>query len=516
MVSLRIEEIVSSVASGRLALPQFQRPFVWDPNAVLELIDSLVHGWPIGSFLLLEGPQPFALRQFRGGPPIDNDSRADSKVERFVLDGQQRITSLYHVFTDTGDVEYMLNLDQDLHPEQAPITWRKRSGARLPHNHILMSLALNDRAFEAHLVEVDAGSRADFIEARELRLGSLLEEQLTIPSIQLDRQIDLEALTRIFETLNRTGTPLDAFDLMVALLYPQGFYLGDELERAQKDFPNLVEFETPGLELLKLVALFQRQAEREDEKRGIVRPVEKRVRGVRQRDVLNTPVPFVVAEWPRAVREYSSALEWLRVFGGVSDSASIPSRAMLLTLAYSLGSKVGQQTILDWYWTNIALQTYAQGANTQVTSDVDGLQLPPEQASSTWTESLVGALLDESRRNRVLRLGLRGLAVRAGFLDAFDGKPLQGAVRDISLVQLLNRKVAAPGNEPLVDRVFVSDVNVAKLRSRLASGDSLSELLNNPALIEQGAHAYLDTDADVQEVRLARTRFILQRIEGTR
>ena len=63
--------------------------------------------------------------------------------------------------------------------------------------------------------------------------------------------IELEALARIFETINRTGMKLDAFDLMVSVLYPKGFHLRDRWDEAVLQFPVLAEMNTGGLEILK-------------------------------------------------------------------------------------------------------------------------------------------------------------------------------------------------------------------------------------------------------------------------
>lgn len=65
-----IDVLVQRVRTGRLALPDFQREFVWNPSRVVELIDSVSRQWPIGSLLLLSGPQPFAIRPIDSGPAV--------------------------------------------------------------------------------------------------------------------------------------------------------------------------------------------------------------------------------------------------------------------------------------------------------------------------------------------------------------------------------------------------------------------------------------------------------------
>lgn len=505
-IELQTREIVTKVAGGRMVLPQFQRPFVWDPNAVLELVDSLVHGWPIGTLLLLRGPQPFAVRGITGGPDVDLSGPSSSNVEYYILDGQQRITSLYHVVTDTGGTQYLVNLADDLQEEQSPLSWRKRTSAPLEPMTFLLSSVLDDDHFHVALSELSESQRRAARKNRQSRLGYLLDPSLRIPAILLHQEIDLEALTRIFETLNRTGTPLDAFDLMVALLYPQDFHLGEEYKEAKRKLPVLGEFDTPGLELLKYIALLQRH--RELTSPSYLRPPEKRVRGVRQRDVLNTPSAFVVSNWPAAIAAYASALEWAQKFGGVRDSESVPSRAMLLTLTFALQAGVDTRTLREWYWASLGLQSYAQGANTQVTTDVDRL-LSRSFMPGAWLEGFRAGLLDEARRNRVLRMGLRGLAEVGAVPDAFTGQPIEGSVRDLSVLRLARGEVSAPGEDPLADRVLVARSHVARLRRLAATTGNLLPHLDEAALAKQGVTLASMGD-DLDSFRARRCDFLTE------
>lgn len=492
---LSIGEIIEMIDDGRMALPQFQRPFVWAPNAVVELIDSLINGWPIGTLLLLRGPQPFASRGIEGGPNDAAINREDFKPNLYILDGQQRITSLYQAFKDTGEPQYLIYLGDDISREENPITWRNREEFPPPSMTFTLATALNPFLFEEAVRSMPVEEQDIARSNREIRLGHLLDRRLLLPVILLNQSIDLDALTRIFETLNRTGTPLDAFDLMVALLYPEEFHLGEQFDEARESNPLLTDYEVAGLEILKLVALWQR--DREISGSVSSRPPEKRVRGVRQRDVLNTPPKFVVEQWQAAVSAYVEAIEWIRDHGGISDKDSVPSTAMLLTIAYSLHSgRTSELDMMRWYWHSIAMQTYAQGANTQVITDVEKLKngypdTPP------WPEAMRAGLLDEARRNRVLRLGMRGLAVMCQLGDPVTGENLHDRVRDISIDYLFKGKVASPPAGVLAERLFLNESSVKILRKQLAglpkpSGEDLllyghgRPLL--PHVMKQGFH----------------------------
>ena len=92
-----IDYVIQRVRTGRLALPDFQREFVWSPGQVVELLDSISRQWPIGSLLLLSGPQPFAFRAIEGAP-----ATSGTELDLYILDGQQRVTALYHAIANVS------------------------------------------------------------------------------------------------------------------------------------------------------------------------------------------------------------------------------------------------------------------------------------------------------------------------------------------------------------------------------------------------------------------------------
>jgi hypothetical protein len=86
-----ISELIADIEHKRLILPEFQRGYVWTSKAVREFLDSLYRGYPTGSFLVWRTPDPGRIRG-------DSDiGRGDNKFFQLILDGQQRLTSIYTV-----------------------------------------------------------------------------------------------------------------------------------------------------------------------------------------------------------------------------------------------------------------------------------------------------------------------------------------------------------------------------------------------------------------------------------
>src|SRR6266576_1490194 len=101
-----LKELLSEIHSRSTVLPDFQRDFVWEPNATQELIVSIANNYPAGSLLRVRDKKHvFAAREFEGAPELDGH------IHTFlVLDGQQRLTSLYQAFYGVGEHQYFLDV----------------------------------------------------------------------------------------------------------------------------------------------------------------------------------------------------------------------------------------------------------------------------------------------------------------------------------------------------------------------------------------------------------------------
>jgi hypothetical protein len=96
---LTIRKSIDKLLDGTIRIPGFQRPYVWDPSRAALLMDSLYKGYPIGSLLLWRTKSRLKTERKLGVfelPPPDEDYPVD-----YVLDGQQRLTSIFSTFQTT-------------------------------------------------------------------------------------------------------------------------------------------------------------------------------------------------------------------------------------------------------------------------------------------------------------------------------------------------------------------------------------------------------------------------------
>jgi Protein of unknown function DUF262 len=439
---------------------------------------------------MLEGPQPFGLKEIASGPRLVAEG-----VRWYLLDGQQRVTSLYLAALDLGDVVYFVDLLEPDEREEYSFQWARRDRYLPSETRFTVRELLDESTFRARLQGSPSRKFEEYSQARERRMGPLLDDY-PIPAIVMSNDIPLEALTRIFETLNRTGVRLDAFDLMVAVLRPHNFMLRDEWQASTETHPNLSVLGVDGVEVLKLIALWQREIDMTS-----TRPIARKVRGVRQGDVLNIPGAFVQSEWNRAVENYSSAIEILIDRCGIAGNRSIPSWAMVLPMAYWLDGGIEAQLIEKWYWGTAALQTYAQGANTQVIADI-GIY-PPQIGADQVAAALKSGLEDQSRRNRVLRLALRGLSMRRAREFGSLSRTSSTAGREVSVQLLRQGQIGTTGTDLLVDMIYLPLADIGRLRKTSDHHSSLLEQVDSALLETQGFdRRYLDDASALRSSRV--------------
>jgi uncharacterized protein with ParB-like and HNH nuclease domain len=132
-----IATLVAQISSGEIKLPEIQRAYVWKPTQVAKLIESLYRGYPSGSLLFWRTSEMPETRAVAANAPTGNPA----VLPLYLLDGQQRLTSLHRVFNDHPEAQIVFNVETEAFQNQSAATkkdvrWIKvydliRSGANL-------------------------------------------------------------------------------------------------------------------------------------------------------------------------------------------------------------------------------------------------------------------------------------------------------------------------------------------------------------------------------------------------
>src|SRR5579875_1223142 len=239
--------IIGAAYDGTVVVPEFQRSFVWERGDVEELLMSVLQGYFIGTFLLLDTPTDSPMFPYRGVEGLEKvNERAQPRnhqTVRLVLDGQQRITSLFYAFY-APDIplkgarnphKFYLRLETALEGDiekavEGISTYDRRRFAEMERlveaDRVLPFTTLSDSsAFLPWLYR-----RQQVWDDTSQKALNALHERLTqfmVPIIALSADAGKDNIINIFERINRTGVGLSLFDLAGARLYMKDIRLRD-------------------------------------------------------------------------------------------------------------------------------------------------------------------------------------------------------------------------------------------------------------------------------------------------
>lgn len=238
----KIDRLISRIKSGDIRIPAFQRSFVWKQNQVIELLDSIISNFPIGSVLLWNSKDK--LNHTRNIAGFLIPETAEEYPVNYVLDGQQRISSIYAVFSkdieqDNSYSRYNPNIDI------FEIYYDFKTQKFIPKNDI-------EEDFDSviHLRNfLDVSSLFDklkqlnqlYHEDAQLLCSKFLNYELPVVTIKYRTK---EEVGIIFERINNTGTKLGTLDLMTAWTWTDDFHLHEKTTELfedldEKGFGNL-------------------------------------------------------------------------------------------------------------------------------------------------------------------------------------------------------------------------------------------------------------------------------------
>jgi len=213
--------LIEDIKQGRIKIPKFQRPYVWDDEQALKLLDSIANSYPIGSILIWRTPTKLNTERTFGEfvlPETDDMTPTD-----YVLDGQQRLTVVYSCLgAAVGDAGFKAAYDLE-NEKFSPQDGISPGLTVFPLRKMYETTALLDfrTALQAHADK----------EQLQTRLDSLIRSFTTykIPTVIL-KDLDVVEVCPIFERINSSGTKLSTYDLMVAATWSNGFDLDDKVE----------------------------------------------------------------------------------------------------------------------------------------------------------------------------------------------------------------------------------------------------------------------------------------------
>jgi len=463
-----LENLLKEIGAGRIQLPDFQRGWVWDDAHIKSLIASVSRSFPMGAVMTLSTggevrfqPRPIEGVTFHGSQP---------QPDRLILDGQQRLTSLYQALVLDGALttrddqrrqvrrRYYVDMRKALADPQAredAIVSVPEDGRVLGVFGRTVELDLStaeheyaeamfpvDRLFKAdewmmgwfHYWQYDQEQSQFFFDFKKNFIETFQSYQ--VPIIELRQNASKEAVCVVFEKVNTGGVSLTAFELLTATYAADNFNLREDWygvkgNRAQPGraarmanaHPILRALEsTDFLQAVSLLATYHhRRAAIETDAKGRDIPAVSCTRQA----LLNLPLD--------GYREYADVAEdgfkraarflWREKIFSVRDipyrTQMVPLAAILALLGEHWDNDTYQRHLRQWFWCGVFGELYGSAIESRFANDlvevVDWLTNSGPLATTIEACNVVSERLRTLRtRNSAAYKGLHALIMQQG------------------------------------------------------------------------------------------------------
>ncbi len=419
-----LSELLTNCHSGALQLPDFQRSWVWDEDRIKSLIASISRAFPVGALMTLEtgGDVNFKPRPVEGAPA----EAAMTSPQSLLLDGQQRMTSMYQVTMRGKVVETVTPKKKkvkrwfyiDIRKALDPSVDREEAIIGFPEDKVVraafgrdatLDLSTAEREYKALMFplgkvfewdswqdgfdetwqgDANAGVRGEFRRFKREVLENFKSYQ--VPVITLGRSTSKEAVCVVFEKVNTGGKPLDAFELVTAMYAAEGHELRKDWYGADGSTGRLSRFvntlrpadseegiiaNVGNTDFLQAVSLFYtRDRRREAERAGKVGKELPAVTGNRQA-LLGLPLSAYKKYEKQVERGFLQAAKFLhmlhiyRIFDLPYQSQIVPLAAIIADMGDAWEHEANRSKLVRWYWNGVFGELYGSAVESRIARD---------------------------------------------------------------------------------------------------------------------------------------------------
>ena len=227
-----IEHLLTSVETGEVAIPEIQRPFVWDATQVRDLLDSLYQGYPVGYIIVWKNPN------------VRLKDGTLSEGKKVLIDGQQRVTALAaslmarQVITKEYKqtrIVIAFNPQKEVFEVSNPAIQKNRMW--IPDIAPVMRGEVSLLKLVRQYSEINPELDEETLERVFSQLIGIPKKQIGV--IELAADLDIETVTQIFIRINREGVTLSQADFAMSKIAANEVYGGNLLRKAIDYFCHL-------------------------------------------------------------------------------------------------------------------------------------------------------------------------------------------------------------------------------------------------------------------------------------
>lgn len=375
---LSYKSLLNAIDQGVIKIPQFQRDYVWTKEGAANLIDSIVKGYPIGTLIMWKTQE--RLRVIRNLGDVDLPDVPKGHFANYVLDGQQRLTSLYCALNGIklerkNKIEDFSQIFIDLtatDSEQVVIT---DVSHRPKSEYVSLTKLLTATPIELVTYGTEVGfSNEDFATISEYS-SRIIGYNFSVIEVN---DAPLEVATEIFTRINVEGKALSLFEIMVAKTFDaeHEFDLSEQFERLQTRLIDVDYGTIPAIAVLQTLAL---------------------ITGTEcsRKRILQIDKQIFIEEWPKVASAVEAAVDYFRDYYKIPVGALLPYYTLIVPFAYFFYHHPnrpfdGKQHLLeDFFWRASISERYSSSVEGKLGQDVKRIDLILEDKSATYDWELI-------------------------------------------------------------------------------------------------------------------------------
>lgn len=403
-----LTELLIDIKKGKIQLPDFQRGWVWDDNRIKGLIASVIKSFPISVVTLLETGDNVAFRT----KPVEGATAPEGiKPEYLILDGQQRLTSLYQAIVTNKvvktrntkgyeiqrwyyiDMKKAMDPDLDLEESVFSINEEKVIRGNLGRD-VLLDLSTPDLEYKnlmypVCMIDESREWRRNFLsywnhDPEKSLFWDKFEESVVdnyshyyVPVIEMKKENSKEAVCQVFEKVNTGGVSLTVFELLTATYAASGFDLKNDWEDIRKCFNSVKVLRfTSNTDIIQAITLLSTYKRRV--KALVCGNDEDKIPAVsaKRKSMLELKVEDYKASRDEIVNGFITAARLLtdnHIYAARDlpyTTQLIPMSAIIAVLGDTVNNYSCRKKLMRWFWCGVFGELYGSANETRYALDI--------------------------------------------------------------------------------------------------------------------------------------------------
>jgi len=406
---LSLYEILKNAHNGKIQLPDFQRGWVWDDSRIKGIIASIAKSFPIGAIMLLEtGNESIRFKT----KPVEGVKLATPvKPDLLILDGQQRITSLYQaiikneVVSTRNEKGYEIKrwyyidmakaMDSNTDLEEAIISINEYkqvtenigrkivldlSKEELEYKNLMYPVCMIDeysswrREFNKYWKHDSA--KSEFWDNFEDKIINSFNKYM-LPVIVMKKENKKEAVCQVFEKVNTGGVSLTVFELLTATFASDDFDLKQDWLVIKETFQKMkLLSNVSNTELIQAITLLSTYSKKIIKAKSNAPGEELPAVSCKRKDMLNLTLQNYKEYKGSIVQGYLRASKFLlenHIFNARDlpyNTQLIPLSAILAVLGDEIENIGNKRKLMQWFWCGVFGELYGSANETRYALDL--------------------------------------------------------------------------------------------------------------------------------------------------